>query len=101
MPNKQPNKQPNKMTHAGQALLDDVLAIKAGASAKTWSPEQLLVISVRKELHKSQPAFAKLLGIPVGTLRDWEQGRKQPDSAAVTLIKVAQSHPLVLEELAA
>jgi len=108
MPNKKPNKkpiseltkEPNKMTHAGQALLDDVLAIKAGASAKTWSPEQLLVISVRKELHKSQPAFAKLLGIPVGTLRDWEQGRKQPDSAAVTLIKVAQSHPQVLEELA-
>jgi len=89
------------MTHAGQALLDDVLAIKAGTTAKIWSPEQLLVISVRKELHKSQPAFAKLLGIPVGTLRDWEQGRKQPDSAAVTLIKVAQSHPQVLEELAA
>tara|TARA_B110000967_G_scaffold45279_1_gene45513 strand:- start:4740 stop:5057 length:318 start_codon:yes stop_codon:yes gene_type:complete len=101
MPNKKPNKKPNKMTNAGQALLDDVLAIKAGATAKTWSPEQLLVICVRKELHKSQPAFAKLLGIPVGTLRDWEQGRKQPDSAAVTLIKVAQSHPQVLEELAA
>ena len=105
MPNKKPisvpTKKPNKMTHAGQALLDDVLAIKAGTTAKIWSPEQLLVISVRKELHKSQPAFAKLLGIPVGTLRDWEQGRKQPDSAAVTLIKVAQSHPQVLEELAA
>ena len=101
MQTKKPNKKPNKMTHTGQALLDDVLAIKAGARAKTWSPEQLLVISVRKELHKSQPAFAKLLGIPVGTLRDWEQGRKQPDSAAVTLIKVAQSHPQVLEELAA
>ena len=59
------------------------------------------MISVRSELHKTQPAFAKLLGIPVGTLRDWEQGRKQPDSAAVTLIKVAQSHPQVLEQLAA
>ena len=100
-PSKKPSKKPNKMTHAGQALLDDVLAIKAGATAKTWSPEQLLAISVRKELHKSQPAFAKLLGIPVGTLRDWEQGRKQPDSAAVTLIKVAQSHPQVLEQLVA
>jgi putative transcriptional regulator len=90
-----------KMSKAGQALLDDVLAIKAGATAKTWSPEQLLVIAVRKELQKTQPAFAKLLAIPVGTLRDWEQGRKQPDSAAVTLIKVAQMHPEVLENLAA
>jgi len=90
-----------KMSDAGQAVLDDVLGIKAGMPAKTWSPEQLLVITVRKQLQKSQPDFAKLLGIPVGTLRDWEQGRKQPDSAAVTLIKVAQSHPEVLANLAA
>jgi len=91
----------NKMSNAGQGLLDDVLAIKAGTASKTWSPEQLLVIAVRKQLQKSQPDFAKLLGVPVGTLRDWEQGRKQPDSAAVTLIRVAQSAPEVLENLAA
>jgi|TARA_B110000879_G_C10975091_1_gene433031 putative transcriptional regulator len=90
-----------KISQAGQALLDDVLAIKAGAPSKTWTPEQLLVIAVRKELQKTQPAFAKLLAIPIGTLRDWEQGRKQPDSAAITLIKVAKMHPEVLENLAA
>lgn len=90
-----------KMGKAGQALLDDVLAIKAGAAAKTWTPEQLLAISVRKQLKKTQPAFSKLLGVPVGTIRDWEQGRKQPDSAAVTLIKVAQINPKVLEGIAA
>ena len=90
-----------KMTNAGSALLEDVLAIKAGATAKTWTPEQLLVISVRKQLKKTQQAFSRLLGVPIGTIRDWEQGRKQPDSAAVTLIKVAQQHPEVLEELAA
>jgi len=90
-----------KMGAAGQALLDEVLAIKAGAPAKTWTPEQLLVISVRKQLKKSQMAFSKLLGVPIGTIRDWEQGRKQPDSAAVTLINVAQNNPEVLEEIAA
>ena len=90
-----------KMSRAGQALLDDVLAIKACAPAKKWSRKQLLAVAVRKELQKTQPAFAKLLAIPVGTLRDWEQGRKKPDSAAVTLIKVAHLHPEVLENLAA
>lgn len=90
-----------KMSKAGQALLDDVRAIKSGAAAKKWTPEQLLVIAVRKQLEKSQPAFSKLLGVPVGTIRDWEQGRKQPDSAAITLIKVAQRHPEILEEIAA
>jgi putative transcriptional regulator len=90
-----------KMTAAGQVLLDDVLAIKKGAPAKTWTQEQLLVISVRKQLKKTQPAFSKLLGVPVGTIRDWEQGRKQPDSAAVTLVKVALTNPKVLKGIAA
>lgn len=90
-----------KMSSAGQALLDDVKAIKAGAKTKKLSPEQLLVLSVRKGLKKSQPAFSKLLGVPVGTLRDWEQGRKQPGSAAITLIKVAQKNSHILEEIAA
>ena len=88
-----------KMSKAGQALLDDVLAIKAGTPARTWTPEQLLVIAVRKKLKKSQPAFSKLLGVPVGTIRDWEQGRKQPDSAGLTLVKVAQKNPEVLESI--
>ncbi len=90
-----------KMSKAGQVLLDDVLAIKAGAPAKVWTPEKLLVISVRKQLKKSQPSFSKLLGVPVATIRDWEQGRKQPDSAAVTLVKVALRNPKVLEEVSA
>ena len=90
-----------KMSKAGQALLDDVVAAKNGKPGKTWTQEQLMVISVRKRLKRSQREFSKLLGIPVGTLRDWEQGRKQPDSAAITLIKIAERYPEVLEEIAA
>ena len=90
-----------KMSNAGQALLNDVIASKNGKPAKTWSQEQLLVIAVRKQAKKSQREFARLLGIPVGTLRDWEQGRKQPDSAAITLIKIAERYPEVLEDIAA
>ena len=90
-----------KMSPAGQELLDDILAIKAGAPHRRYTPEQLLVLVVRKELKKSQPEFAKLLGVPVGTIRDWEQGRKQPGSAAITLLNVAEKHPGILEEIAA
>jgi putative transcriptional regulator len=48
----------------------------------------------------SQSQFAKLLGVSVRTLQDWEQGRKQPSGAAKTLLKVADKHPDVLRELA-
>ena len=49
----------------------------------------------------SQAAFAKLLGVSVRTLQEWEQGRKMPSGAAATLLKVASRHPEVLQELAA
>ena len=61
----------------------------------------MLALSIRLDLKLSQPEFAKLLGVPVGTIRDWEQGRKQPGSAAITLLKVAEKHPDILEEIAA
>jgi putative transcriptional regulator len=89
------------LTKDGKSLLDEVRQIKKGVAAKRWSPEQLLVISVRKQLGKTQAAFSQLLGVPLGTIRDWEQGRKQPESAAITLIKVARDFPEVLEKLAA
>ena len=49
----------------------------------------------------TQAAFAKLLGVSVRTLQQWEQGRRQPSGAARTLIAIAEKHPEVLRELAA
>lgn len=49
----------------------------------------------------SQAPFARLLGVSVRTLQEWEQGRKIPSGAAATLLKVATLHPEVLQELAA
>lgn len=49
----------------------------------------------------SQAQFAALMGVSVRTLQEWEQGRREPSGAAKTLLRVAQSHPEVLRELAA
>lgn len=68
-----------KMSKAGQELLDDVMSIKAGVPARTWTTEQLLVIKARKHLQKTQGEFADILKAPVGTISDWEQGRRKPD----------------------
>ena len=34
----------------------------------------------------SQTEFARTYGIPLGTLRDWEQGRSDPDAAGVAYL---------------
>lgn len=63
--------------------------------------EKALVATARAATGLSQAAFAKLLGVSVRTLQEWEQGRKMPSGAAATLLKVASRHPEVLQELAA
>ncbi|PRC92093.1 putative transcriptional regulator [Solimicrobium silvestre] len=59
------------------------------------------VAEVRLQTGLSQSLFAKLLGVSVRTLQEWEQGRRKPSGAAQTLITIAQLHPEILAELAA
>jgi putative transcriptional regulator len=41
----------------------------------------------------SQPAFAAKYGVPVASLRDWEQGRRKPDAATRNYLRVIASMP--------
>ena len=41
----------------------------------------------------TQEEFADAYGIPVGTLRDWEQGRREPDQASKTLLRLIEVIP--------
>jgi putative transcriptional regulator len=43
---------------------------------------------LRVELGLSQAEFAERFHIPIGTLRDWEQRRSEPDQAAQAYLKV-------------
>ena len=51
---------------------------------------------VRAKLGMSQQKLADLLRIPVATLRNWEQGRTEPDGPAKTLIFLLSEHPAEL-----
>jgi putative transcriptional regulator len=51
------------------------------------------VKTVRRSLGLTQEEFAARYGIPVGTLRDWEQGRTEPDQPARAYIRVIASNP--------
>ncbi len=48
---------------------------------------------IRAGYQLSQSEFAALLGISVGTLRNWEQGRRRPEGPARVLLQVAARHP--------
>jgi putative transcriptional regulator len=42
---------------------------------------------IRQRLHMTQEQFATRFQLPLGTLRDWEQGVREPDSAAKSYLK--------------
>jgi putative transcriptional regulator len=48
---------------------------------------------IRWRLHLSQAEFAKTFRIPLGTLRDWEQHRREPDQAAQAYLEVIAREP--------
>ena len=55
---------------------------------------------IRRALELSQEEFSARFRIPLGTLRDWEQGRKDPDAAARAYLRVIGRNPsAVLEAL--
>ena len=53
---------------------------------------------VRRSLGLSQEQFADVFGIPIGTLRDWEQGRAEPDQAARSYLKVIAHDPEIVRQ---
>jgi putative transcriptional regulator len=78
--------------------------IEAGANAdpdaRPFTPEELAkarriprVKTLRRALGLTQQEFAARYRIPLGTLRDWEQGRSEPDQPARAYLTVIAHDP--------
>lgn len=53
---------------------------------------------IRNKLDKSQSEFAMMIGVSLGTLQNWEQGRRKPVGPARALLKVAAENPEAVRE---
>jgi putative transcriptional regulator len=51
------------------------------------------VRSLRERVDLTQAAFARMIGVSVRTLQNWEQGRREPDGPAKALLKVVERQP--------
>ena len=56
------------------------------------------VAALRHFVALTQMQFAKAMGISVHTLRNWEQGRRQPEGPAIALLRIAARHPKIIRE---
>ena len=75
--------------------VQEMRAIQRGQRkpARVTVVEPVHVQAIRKRLGMTQPEFAQLIGVSVATLRNWEQGRRQPHGPARALLKVVAKNP--------
>jgi DNA-binding transcriptional regulator YiaG len=57
------------------------------------------VTALRRFVGMTPKEFARAVGISVDTVQNWEQGRRRPRGAAVTLIRIVARDPRVLRRL--
>ena len=90
-----PTSSPRPMTAA-----EIEVAAKADPDARPMTEEELRtarriprVKTMRRALGITQEEFAARYHVPLGTLRDWEQGRTEPDQPARAYLAVIAHDP--------
>lgn len=85
---------------AGQELpgLAEAIEESRTGAGRVNTPEQILLKAARRKMGFTQPALAIWLETPVGTLRDWEQGRFPVPGAVKKLLQIVVNHPDLVEE---
>lgn len=61
-------------------------------------PRTIDVKAVRNSLRMSQSQFAKAFGFNPRVVQEWEQGRRQPETAARAYLLVIQRNPRAVTE---
>lgn len=86
-------------------LVKGVREMKRHASGKTVRGSKTTelpvpsVRSIREAAQISQSQFARLIGVNLRTLQNWEQERTKPSGPARALLKIVASDPKALEAL--
>ncbi|WP_236552709.1 DNA-binding transcriptional regulator [Belnapia sp. F-4-1] len=66
----------------------DVAPDMSDRAATAW-----IVQRVRRQSGLSQAAFATRYGIPVRSLQEWEQGRREPEATVLSYLRVIEQIP--------
>jgi putative transcriptional regulator len=108
MPNATKKSPAQKHTAAGSRLIKSVKQAISWANGEDVpvrvtmvSVERAPIVdvrSVRQKLGLSQSQFATRFGFTPATVKNWEQGRTQPDGPARILLAVISHHPEAVED---
>ncbi len=90
--NKMPSDRALRRARADGGEVEISAAAKADPDAQPFSDAGMRLVprakTLRRALGLTQEEFATRFQIPLGTLRDWEQGRAEPDQTARAYLRV-------------
>ncbi len=78
----------------GSEILEGIRQLKRRKIARVVTVPP--VAETRARLGLSQSEFARLLGVSVRTLQEWEQGRRVPSGPARALLAIVHKNPRLL-----
>ena len=88
-------RMPNEMFDELKQSVKEAVSIEEGKMkpSRVFHIEPLDISEIRNKANKTQEEFAAMLNVSVGTLRNWEQGRRKPAGAALSLLKIVSADP--------
>jgi putative transcriptional regulator len=95
-----PRRAVGKKRSFGADLIEDMKVVLAHHRGEVeleqvW-PKPIDVKAIRKQVKMSQAEFSRAYGISKRALQEWEQGGRQPDSAARAYLTVIAREPAVV-----
>jgi putative transcriptional regulator len=78
--------------------IEDATAFVQGKHSRARVVAGPDIKALRKRIKMTQAVFAKTYCLPLGTVKDWEQGRRQPDAPARALLTVIEENPEAVQK---
>lgn len=82
------------------AGLEDAVAFAEG-DRRRGREATVDVKAIREANGMTQAAFAEAFRLKLGAVRDWEQGRRRPDTGSVTLLQMIAADPQAVQRIIA
>ena len=76
------------------AGLDEAVVFAAGDASRGRIVVPPDVKAIRRRAKLTQGQFAATYKLPLGTVRDWEQGRRQPETGSRLYLRMIEADPV-------
>jgi putative transcriptional regulator len=83
------------------AGLGDAIAFAEGDKARGREVKAVDVKAIRATLKQTQPEFARTFRLPLRTVQDWEQHRREPDTGSRLYLAMIDADPEGVQKIIA